>query len=100
MGLLNNRHLLPILIFSTLAVVAWITFEIARSYYITTTPEVIEEQMRTLNPKIETGVLEKLSYRLTIPESELSITAQVNIINQPSQPTATGSRLASGSARQ
>jgi hypothetical protein len=89
----NNRNSLLILIVSTVAVLFWVGFELARSYYLSTTPEIVEEQMRALNPKIDTAVLEQLSQRWQISDQALQETLDKNnvIYNPPTLKQSTGS---------
>lgn len=66
-----NRDILILSILTFIAVLTWIAFEVYQALTKYTIPEVLEEQMRTLNPRIDKAKIEKLKERLSIPESEL-----------------------------
>src|SRR4030042_2668192 len=90
MGSRQNQNTLILLIVSVFMVVVWLGYEIARSYYQSTISNVLEEQTRAFNPKIEEGVLKKLPERLTIPEDRLTQTLDNSIIMPTEKPAATG----------
>lgn len=98
MKLTSDRNTLPVLIFSALAVLTWVGFEIARSYYVGHTPEVVEKQIRALNPAINTKALTQLSQRLVIPEDQLTaiIRSGIAVADTNKEATAAAEATASG----
>lgn len=72
----RNNNLILLMVSSVVAVVFWIGFELARAYYLSTTPEIVEEQMRALNPKIDSDILEQLPHRLIVSEKALEDTLE------------------------
>jgi hypothetical protein len=73
-GQTHDLSLVIILVFTLLVIIGWVGLEVFRNMYQSTIPEVVEDQMRSLNPKIETATLKNLTARLALPEDELKIT--------------------------
>jgi len=59
-------------------ILMWVGLEVANNYYRSTIPEIVEDQMRSLNPNLNTSMLQKLGTRLNISESDLEKTLENN----------------------
>lgn len=68
-----------------ITVLAWITFEIYRTAHQTTITQITQEQMKPLNPKIDTNTIEALKSDLVFEESALNFSAPEPVAS----PTAT-----------
>ena len=66
-----SRDVLILSISTFVTVLAWIAFDVYRALTKSTIPEVLQEQMRILDPRIDKTEIELLKKRLTISEEEL-----------------------------
>jgi len=67
----ENRDVLILSILSFITVLTWIAFDVYKALTKYTLPNILEEQMRSLEPQIDRVKIEKLKERLTISEEEL-----------------------------
>ena len=66
-----NRDFLVLSILTLIAVLTWIVYGVYQALTKYTLPEILEQQMRPLNPKIEKLKIKELQKRLRISEEEL-----------------------------
>ena len=66
----TNRDILVLSILTLITVLTWIAFDVYQALTKYTLPQVLEEQMRPLDPKIDRAKIEKLKERLSIAEEE------------------------------
>lgn len=66
-----NRDALILSILTLITVLTWIAYDVYQALTKYTLPEVLEEQMRPLEPRIDRATLEKIKKREGIPEEEL-----------------------------
>jgi len=66
-----NRDFLVLSILTLIAVLTWIVYGGYQALTKYTLPEILEQQMRPLNPKIEKLKIKELQKRLRISEEEL-----------------------------
>ena len=66
-----NRDIFVLSILTLITVLTWIAFDVYQALTRTTIPEVIQEQMKPLEPKIDKTKIERLQERLSISEEEL-----------------------------
>ncbi len=66
-----NRDLVVLSVLTLITVLTWIAFDVYMALTKTTLPEVLEEQMKSLEPKINKTKIEKLKERMSISEEEL-----------------------------
>jgi AICAR transformylase/IMP cyclohydrolase PurH len=69
---LGKRYLV-LSILTLITVITWIGFEVYWVSIRTTIPKVTQEQMATLNPKINRGVIEKIKESLAFSEEEFTL---------------------------
>lgn len=69
-----NRDTLVLSILTLITVLTWIAFDVYQALTKTTIPEVIQEQMRSLEPKIDKTKIERLKRRLSVTEEEIEKT--------------------------
>lgn len=69
-----NRDILVLSTLTLITVLTWIAFDVYQALTKTTIPEVIQEQMRPLEPKIDKTKIERLKGRLSISEEEIEKT--------------------------
>lgn len=66
-----NRDLLTIAIFTLITVIVWIGITVYQSFKISTTPKIVQEQLKPLRPDFDTEVIDALNLRRKISQEEL-----------------------------
>lgn len=67
----RNKDVLVLAVLTLIAVLTWITYDVYQILTRTTIPEVLEEQMKSLQPRIDRARIEEIKKRLIISEEEL-----------------------------
>lgn len=67
-----SRDLLNLAVLTLITALTWVTFDVYRALTNYTIPEVLEEQMLPLNPKLDQEKINRLKERLRTPEEELA----------------------------
>jgi hypothetical protein len=93
----KGKDILVLAILTLITVFTWIVGDVYQALTRTTTPEILEEQMRPLQPRIDRVKIEEIKKRLTISEEELqnisvpSIEEEISIETLESTESATPS---------
>lgn len=88
-----GKEALIIAIMTLITILTWIGLEVYRTVVKTTIPEVTQEQMAPLNPKIKTETIDSLKANLSFSEAELNVATQTAV--QPEEQLATESGASS-----
>ena len=59
----NDRDLLLVSIFTFLTVFSWVFFELVKTVKTTTVSSPVQEIIKPLNPKLDTGILDTLQQK-------------------------------------
>ena len=59
----NDRDLLLVSIFTFLTVFSWVFFELVKTVKTTTIQQPVQQVIKPLNPKLDTGILDILEKR-------------------------------------
>ena len=59
----NDRDLLLVSIFTFLTVFSWVFFELVKTVKTTTIQSPVQQIIKPLNPKLDTGILDTLEQR-------------------------------------
>lgn len=65
-----GKNALLLAVTTLVTVLVWMTFEVYQARNKNTIPQVTQEQMRSLNPKLKTDILEGLKNDLTFSEKD------------------------------
>lgn len=99
----KDHQILLFLVVTSITVIIWVSLGVARSYYFSTIPEVLEDQIRALNPKIKQNVLKSLENQLTISDEDLEKyleeSSEKIIIKKESEASPGANKKASESAK-
>lgn len=76
-GFKLGKDALIVSILTLLTVLSWIGFEVYRIATQSTIPEVTQEQMVSLNPKIKKEVVDDLKNNLWFEEEELNLNSSI-----------------------
>lgn len=68
-----GKNALVLSIVTLITVLSWIFFEVYRTMVKSTIPQLTQEQMKVLSPKINTTTVQTLKSRLFLSEEELNI---------------------------
>lgn len=74
-----DRDILILSILTVLTVLTWVAYDVYQALTKYTLPDVLDEQMRPLEPKVDRAKIEKLKQRLSIPEAELNKVAVTQV---------------------
>lgn len=63
-----SKHIIQVLIFTLITALAWLGFELFHQAKQTTLPEIVQEQIVPLDPKLPIEVFEELKQREVVGE--------------------------------
>lgn len=84
-----GKDALLISVMTLMTVLTWLFIEIYNASNKSTITRATEKQMRSLNPKINTQVVQTLKNKISITEEEMDRATANNNLNLPKSATAT-----------
>ncbi len=83
-----NRDLISLAVSTLLTVAVWIGFDVYRALTRYTLPEILDQQMQPLDPKLNQEVINQLKERLRISEEELGRLEELGPVAEANETTS------------
>lgn len=82
-----NRDLISLAVSTLLTVAVWIGFDVYRALTRYTLPEILDQQMQPLDPKLNQEIINQLKERFRISEEELGQLEELEPVAEANETT-------------